>query len=97
MIVPDPNLLVFAYDSTTGHHAAARRWWEDSLSGAEPVGVPWVVVLAFTLLLTHPTLCERPVTVADVEPLVVTWLAQPQVRLLVPTADTLRRFFQLLN
>ncbi len=96
MIVPDTNLLVFAYDSTARHHIAARNWWEQSLAGVEPVGVPWVVVLAFTRLLTHPTICERPVTVAEVEAIVGEWLAQPQVRLLVPTAETLQLFFRLL-
>ena len=48
MIVPDTNLLVFAYDSTSPCHAAAKKWWEDVLSGDKPVGIPWVVVLAFT-------------------------------------------------
>ena len=49
MIVPDTNLLVFAYDLTATRHQRARRWWEQSLSGDEPVGIPWIVVLAFTL------------------------------------------------
>ncbi len=66
-------------------------------TGAIFLVVPWVVMLAFTLLLTHPTICERPVTVAEVEAIVAEWLAQPQVRLLVPTADTLQRFFHLLQ
>lgn len=97
MIVVDTNLLVFAYDSQAPRHAAARLWWEAALSGVEPVGVPWVVVLAFTRLLTHPTICDRPVTAATVRGIVATWLAQPQVRLLAPSDRTMETFFTLLD
>ena len=37
MIVPDTNLLVYAYDRTAPNHTRARKWWEDALSGDEPV------------------------------------------------------------
>lgn len=97
MIVVDTNLLVFAYDTKAPRHAAARDWWESLLSGDEPVGVPWVVVLAFTRLLTHPTICDRPVTTAEVRAIVETWLAQPQVRLLGPSDDTMQLFYSLLE
>lgn len=53
-------LLVYAHDLTAPAHKAARKWWEKSLSGQEPVGVPWVVVLAFVRLMTHATLSENP-------------------------------------
>lgn len=97
MIVVDTNLLVFAYDATAPRHASARRWWEGVLSGDEPVGIPWVVVLAFTRLLTHPTICDRPVTAAEVRAIVETWLAESHVRLLSPTDETMRIFFSLLE
>lgn len=29
------------------HHAAAKRSWEDCLSGTEPIGLAWVVLLGF--------------------------------------------------
>lgn len=40
MIVPDANLLINAYDRNPPCHKAARQWWEDALSGDEPVGIP---------------------------------------------------------
>jgi len=97
VIVVDTNLLVFAYDALAPRHVAARHWWESTLSGDEPVGIPWVVVLAFTRLLTHPTICERPVTAAEARAIVETWFAQSHVRLLSPTTDTLRIFFSLME
>jgi toxin-antitoxin system PIN domain toxin len=97
MIVPDVNLLVYAYDETSPHHAKAKAWWVDLLSGDEPVGIPWVVVLAFTRLMTHPSVCSNPLSAQAVRRRVEHWLAQEQVRLLVPTESTLVRFFDLLE
>ena len=97
MIVPDTNLLVFAYDLSANRHRQARRWWEAVLSGDEPVGIPWIVVLAFTRLLTHPTICSRPMTCREVRNCIEQWLKQPHVRLLSPTADTLAFYFHLLE
>ena|SRR5215510_87548 len=74
MIVPDANLLIYAYDSTSPSHRAARRWWEDALSGSEPVGIPWIVVLAFVRLISHPTLLEHPLTVREAEGCVRQWV-----------------------
>ncbi len=43
MIVPDMNLLLYAYNDGAPYHEAAKRWWEGLLNGADRVGVPWVV------------------------------------------------------
>lgn len=97
MIVPDANLLIYAYDNTSPSHRAARRWWEDALSGTEPVGIPWIVVLAFVRLITHPTLAEQPFTVRQAEAAVRQWLDCIHVQLLVPREGTFDRFFSLLD
>ena len=39
MIVPDVNLVVYAYNEDAPFHAAAKSWWQRCLSGNEPVGV----------------------------------------------------------
>jgi len=70
VIVPDANLAIYAYDRTATQHAAAKAWWEQTLSGSTPVGIPWVVVLAFIRLMTHPTLSENPMTVPRAGPIV---------------------------
>ena len=96
MIVPDVNLLVYAYDSTAPAHRKARGWWEAVLSGHEPVGLPWVVVLAFVRLTTHPTLNDNPMTVTKAREHVESWLTCDHVRLLPVEARTFARFFDLL-
>lgn len=97
MIVPDTNLLIYAYDETSPRHASAKRWWVEVLSGSEPVGVPWVVVLAFTRLMTHVSVCANPLTPQEARSRVEGWFEQGHVRLLSPMAATLRRFFELLQ
>ena len=37
-----------------------------SRSGNRVTGIPWVVVLAFTRLVTHPGICANPMAVEDV-------------------------------
>ena len=39
-ILPDVNLLVYAYNRDARRHAAARAWWEGLLTSAEPVALP---------------------------------------------------------
>jgi toxin-antitoxin system PIN domain toxin len=97
MIVPDANLLIYAYDTSVPSHKAARQWWEKCLSGDEPVGLPWVVVLAFVRLTTHPVLMEQPFTIEEAQSAVDGWLARSHVQLLHPRTSTLNRFFSLLH
>lgn len=96
MIVPDVNLLIYAHDSTAPAHRQARAWWESALSGSEPVGIPWIVVLAFVRLMTHPTLSENPMTVGQARERVEEWLRCDHVRLLTSETTTFSRFFDLL-
>lgn len=96
MIVPDANLLIYAYDRSSTHHKRARIWWENAMSGNEPVGIPCIVVLAFVRLMTHPTLSENPLSVDKARALVEEWLDQPHCRLLPTNVSTLNVFFDIL-
>jgi len=75
MIIPDANVLIYAHDQTAVAHRSARRRWEATLSGSEPVGIPWVVALAFVRLMTHPTLSENPMTIEQARGCVEGWLS----------------------
>ena len=97
MIIPDANLLIYAYDESSSHFSGAREWWEGVLSGASLTGIPWVVVLAFTRLVTHPGICANPMAVHDVRARVDRWLTFDHVRLLSPTERTIFLFFELLE
>ena len=83
MIVPDANLLLYTYDSASPFHRPAAKWWVGLLSGTEPVGLCPVVVFAFLRLATHAKVFDFPLTVAEASERVESWLARPNVRLLV--------------
>jgi hypothetical protein len=87
VILVDVNLLLYAVNSDLERHEAARRWWQETLSGTEPVGLPWVVVLAFVRLTTHPRVFERPLEVDQAVAYVDEWLAQPVADVVAPGAN----------
>jgi toxin-antitoxin system PIN domain toxin len=84
MILPDVNLLVYAYDSTSRHHEAACQWWEDRLNGSQMVGLSWVAVLGFIRLLTNPRIFQNPYPPGEILEIVESWLEMPQVKFIHP-------------
>ncbi|MBN9689180.1 MAG: PIN domain-containing protein [Verrucomicrobia bacterium] len=97
MILVDANLLLYAEDSLSEHHEAARTWWDGQLSGSEPVGLCWPVLNAFIRIGTNPRLHQRPLTLKEVIERVQSWLDQPCVRILQPTDQHWRIFQQMLQ
>lgn len=84
MIVPDINLLLYAYNPGATHHAAARSWWEKLLRGGGRVGIPWAVILGFVRLSTTRGVLVPPATPGDAMDRVASWLAQPGAFVLSP-------------
>lgn len=81
MTLVDLNLLLYAINSDSAHHAAAKRWWEDALSGEEPIGLPWVVLLGFLRLATSERIFPRPLGIDDAIGRIDAWLALDHVRI----------------
>lgn len=84
MKLVDANVLIYAVNSDAPHHDRSRRWLESALSGTEPVGLTWGVLLAFLRVTTRRGILERPLAVEDALAYVDAWLQQPQVELVVP-------------
>jgi hypothetical protein len=66
VIVLDANILLYAYDAGSDQHAKARAWLEETLSGTDPVGLPWQTVTAFVRIVTNPKLSGKQFTPAEV-------------------------------
>lgn len=79
MILVDANLLIYAINRDAPQHAAARTWWEATLSGTTRVGLPWLVLLAFLRLTTNPRVVRSPLPVGQALAFVDRWLQQPYV------------------
>lgn len=85
MKLPDVNLFLYAYDSRSPRHAAARDWLEQTLSSPETVGLSWIVLLAFIRLSTRSIVVEHPLDVNAAIELVESWLDQPCVTVINAT------------
>ena len=84
MIIPDINLLAYAYNIDAPHHDTARTWWENCLSEFRPVGIPWVVSLGFVRIMTSRVVLVDPMSPGDALAHVQSWLERPQAHTLVP-------------
>jgi toxin-antitoxin system PIN domain toxin len=84
VIVPDLNLVVYAYNRDAPQHAVARAWWEGLLNGTVPVAIPWVVVLGFLRLMTHRSVLLHPMSPTAALAQIRAWFAQPNVEHLEP-------------
>jgi uncharacterized protein len=84
MVIPDINLLIYAYNAAASLHERARRWWEELLSSDTPVGIPWVVPQGFIRLMTHRAVLRDPWPVAECTGRVDEWFAAPNVISLEP-------------
>ncbi len=97
MILPDANLLLYAEDSLSEHHEAACTWWDEQLSGSEPVALCWPVLTAFMRIGTNVRLHKRPLTLREAIERVQSWLDQPCVHLIQPTDQHWELFQQMLR
>jgi hypothetical protein len=97
MILVDANLLLYAEDSLSEHHDAARIWWDAQLSGSDPVGLCWPVLSAFIRIGTNARLHQRPLTLKEAAERVQSWFNQPCVRVIQPSDQHWTLFQQMLR
>lgn len=63
MLLPDVNVLTYAFDETSVDHVRYRAWLTDALHGDEPAGIAGVVLSAFVRIVTHPRILATPAAV----------------------------------
>ena len=84
MILIDANLLLYAYHPRAARHAASRAWLEATLSGTELVRFTWLTLWGFLRISTNPRVFEHPLSAADSQAVVASWLACPCAGVLEP-------------
>ena len=97
MTVPDENLLISAVNRSAPLHQRARSWLEEALSGAETIGIPWNVVLAFLRITTKQGRLRHPISLAQAFNIVDAWLEQPAVTVIHPGPRHARLLRDLLE
>lgn len=97
MIIPDANLLLYAYDSTSPFHEKSRIWWETCLSGAESVGLCPAVLFAFIRIGTHARVFENPMPIQLAAGHVEDWLTRKVCRFVRFEPEDVNRALDLLR
>jgi len=97
MMVPDVNLLVYAYNADAPDHVCAKAWWESALNDGPPVGLAWAVMCGFIRLMTHARVVVKPLSPSECVSHVRAWLACPGVEILLPGARHLDILGRLLG
>ena len=75
----DANILLYAVDEASPLHASARDWIDETLNGSRRVGIPWLSLVAFVRIATHPRALLEPLTPAEAWQFVDEWLDAPAV------------------
>lgn len=96
MIVPDANLLIYAYDRGSPYHDKAKHWWQECLSGTETVALTHPVVFAFVCVGTSPHAFTDPLTLSEATDYVSSWLQRSVVQVIQPGANYIREVLDLL-
>lgn len=81
MIVPDVNLLLYAYDESSPFHEPAKAWCEVVMSGPSPLTLLPAVVFGFVRIATHPRVFKDPLSISEAADHVRSWLAIRHVQL----------------
>jgi toxin-antitoxin system PIN domain toxin len=89
----DANVLLYAYDADSSHHAACRPWLNATFNSDEVIALPWQTILAFVRISTNPRATTRPLQRLDACGIVNSWLQRPNVAV-IDAGDRFWRIFQ---
>jgi uncharacterized protein len=77
VILPDANLLLYAYDASSPFHRKASEWLTKTLLGPESVGFCVPVLFGFVRVSTSFRAFTDPLTIEEAAAHVADWLDQP--------------------
>ena len=84
MILPDVNVLLYAFRSDSAHHGLALRWVEDLVNGQEAYAMSPQVLASVVRLSTHPRVFASPSRLDDALAYARVLMEQPHCTAVVP-------------
>lgn len=97
MILPDLNLLLYAYNPHVPQHPKAAAWWTSLLNGDELIGLPNEICLGFVRIATNARLGAAAVPMAQAAAVVQQWIDLPQARILLPGPGHFKQVMDLMT
>lgn len=85
MKLVDLNVLVYAADTASRHHLAAKAWLDDAMRSTETIALPTAVTVGFVRITTNPRIMRAPLSPATAVGIVTSWLRRRNVVVPEPT------------
>lgn len=76
----DANILLYASDETSPHHAVSLDLVTRAAQGPEIVYLFWPAIMAYLRIATHPAVFRRPLSVAEAVGNVEALIGRPHVQ-----------------
>lgn len=86
MILPDVNVLVYAYREDAPHHSRYAAWLDSVVAGVEDLALVDVVLTGFIRVVTNPRVFADPAPTAEALKFVRALRSAPRSRLLSPSS-----------
>ena len=90
MIVPDVNILVYAFRADAPEHDAYASWLNDAII-REPIGVSDTILSGFVRIVTHPRITTAPAPIEAAMSFTSSLLAAPRTQWVTAGAPTWER------
>ena len=84
MILPDVNVLIYAFRADSEQHDAYRAWLEEVVNGPSAYGIAPQVLANVARICTHPRIFKQPSALDDTLLFCDTLSAQPNASLVTP-------------
>jgi toxin-antitoxin system PIN domain toxin len=95
VIIPDVNVLLYAFDEALPHHEAYAAWLTDLVTGQTPFGLSELVAFGFLRIATNPRIMERPATTGQALDFLAEIQGRPNCRMLRPGPQHVTLFTDL--
>lgn len=96
MIIPDANLLLYAYNTDFPFHKKAENWWSKCLSGDESIGLCSVVLYSFVRVGTNTKAFEKPFSIEESIDHIRSWMQVPATEFISSEWDDFEKSMELL-
>jgi toxin-antitoxin system PIN domain toxin len=97
MLLPDANVLIYAFRRDTERHAQYRRWLEKALSSEPAIGLSDLILSTVTRITTHPKIFVKPSSLLEVVGFVNFLRRQPNTVMINPGIRHWDIFIELCN
>ena len=97
MILPDVNVLIYAFRDDSPDHPRYRAWLESVVNSSEAYGISPQVLAGVVRIVSHPRVFARPSQATDAFMFARTLMEQPNAITVVPGERHWSIFVQLCS